>query len=178
MKKLSLRMSAMIFVICMLCFCLGSCGADITPDDVTGNGSTEGDNTPIAEDNTPVTGDNVFVASYKDNGDGTVTVMFSVEGTVCVAGFSGAIVYDPSALTLKGDCQAAPSVVCNTNNSGEIGFSYGSVSDLTAPTVLFTAVFEYEGSVNTKVAVNVNEASNAALDTVSFSTKDANVVIG
>ena len=161
-----IKLAVILLVLCLSAFAMISCSS--TPDNSDGGDGDGSDETPSLDEILgKITGDNVFVVTYVDNGNGSITATVSVAGTVSLAGFAGTLKYDSSALTVK-SC-APGSLTVNTATAGEISFSYAQTTNYTTVGQLFT--------VNTTLDLSITEAANASLADVPFTAQDATVEI-
>lgn len=169
-----IKLAVILLVLCLSAFAMISCSS--TPDNSDGGDGDGSDETPSLDEILgKITGDNVFVVTYVDNGNGSITATVSVAGTVSLAGFAGTLKYDSSALTVK-SC-APGSLTVNTATAGEISFSYAQTTNYTTVGQLFTVDFSYSGTVNTTLDLSITEAANASLADVPFTAQDATVEI-
>ena len=173
-------------ILCIvLCLALGICCLGLvacdeaapTPPD-NGEDNTNGNNDGEKGDSlADINGNNVFVVTYKDNGNGSLTATVSVAGTVSYAGFTGTLKYDCNVMSVV-SFNSENGTVVSDNSSGELAFSYGAVSNVTSVGSIFTVNFAYSGAIDTVLDLEVSEVANAALQDVEYSILDANVKIG
>lgn len=124
-----------------------------------------------------ITGDNVFVIKYEKIGEGKIKAVVSLAGNVKIAGFSGTLNFDSSALEFISASKTESTMLLNSEATGALNFSCAGMSDLTAETELFIVEFAYSGSVNTQLDLVVEEASDASFNDVVFSCNDIIVVV-
>jgi uncharacterized membrane protein len=92
-------------------------------------------------------GDNVLDVSYKINGNGTVTVTFSITGTVNFCGLEG-YVDVPTGLTFESLTQGDGATANFADGKIYFMFASNNGQNVTKTTTLMTVTFAYTGDFN------------------------------
>ena len=123
---------------------------------------------------------NVFKISYKDNGDGTITVTVSVTGdNVVYAGIDGYLLFDSSQLTVKEVKKTTrmSGIINPQQKDSKVYIALASNENNEDSEDLFTVTFSYDGNVNTSLSLIIEDIFDADFNTQKYSTNDIQIEV-